>query len=51
MKKYWDIAKEQVTNYIISNWRSDSIFDKGKLIFIGVALFFVLWKLLYSLFV
>jgi hypothetical protein len=51
MKKYWDIVKKQVTDYIKTNWNSDSYFNKGKLIFIGVTLFFVLWKLIYSLFV
>lgn len=51
MKKYWDLVKEKVSLYYISNWRSDSIFNKGKLIFISVTAFFILCKFIYSLFV
>ena len=39
MKQYWDIAKKKVIDYVTVNWNSDSIFDKGKIIAIGVVLF------------
>lgn len=51
MKKYWEIIKNKVIEYTLLNWYSDSYFHKGKLIFIGVTLFFILCKLIYSLFV
>lgn len=49
MKKYWDIVKNKVINYTLTNWNSDRIFDKGKIIAIGVVLVFLLWKLIYSI--
>lgn len=51
MKQYWDIAKKKVIDYVTVNWNSDSIFHKGKIIAIGVVLFFILWKILYEIFV
>lgn len=51
MKQYWDIAKKKVIDYLKVNWNSDSIFHKGKIIAMGVVLFFILWKILYEIFV
>jgi len=51
MKKYWQLVKDKITDYVVYNWNTDGYFNKGKLIFIGVTLFFILWKLLYNLFV
>lgn len=51
MKEYWTIAKEYVKDYIITNWNSDSLFNKGKVVFIGLVAFFLIWKLLYGIFV
>ena len=51
IKKYWNIVKEAATDWVVDNWKSDLIFDKGKVIFVGIVVFFVLIKILYSLFV
>ena len=51
MKKYWELIKTKVKSFVITNWNSDRIFDKGKIIAIGIVLFFILWKLIYSLLV
>ena len=51
IKKYYDIAKAEATKWVVDGWNSDSIFQKGKVIFVGVVLFFILWKLIYSIFV
>jgi hypothetical protein len=51
IKKYYDIAKAEVIKWIFNGWNSDSIFEKGKVIFVGFVLFFILWKLIYSIFV
>ena len=51
IKKYWTLAKEYVKDYITTNWNSNSIFNKGKVIFIGLVAFFLIWKLLYAIFV
>lgn len=51
MKQYWDIAKKKVIDYVTVNWNSDNIFDKSKIIAMGVVLFFILWKILYAIFV
>ena len=51
IKIYFELAKQKVIDYVKTSWNSDSIFDKGKVIFIGIVLFFVLWKIIYNLFV
>jgi hypothetical protein len=51
MKRYWFLAKETVIEYVSENWNSDGYYNKGKLIFMGVVLFFILWKIIYSIFV
>ena len=51
MKKYWNQIKYSVISYAVTNWNSDRIFDKGKIIAIGLVIFFILWKLIYSIFV
>ena len=51
IKIYFELAKAKVIDYIKTSWNSDSIFDKGKVIFIGIGLFFVLCKIIYNLFV
>ena len=51
IKKYWTLAKQYVKDYITTNWNSDSIFNKGKVIFLGLVAFFLVWKLLYAIFV
>lgn len=50
MKKYWYLIKEKVTDFVVSNWKSDGYYNKTKIIFIAVVLFFMIWKLLYSIF-
>ena len=50
MKRYWILAKAKVFDYVSTNWDSDGYYNKGKIIFIGVVLFFMTWKLLYSIF-
>lgn len=50
IKMYLEYAKDKVVNYVKKSWKSDSIFDKGKIIFIGVLIFFLLWKIVYSIF-
>ena len=49
MKKHWETAKEKITEYVISNWRSDYIFNKGKVVFIGIVLLCVLLKIVFSI--
>ena len=51
MKRYWILAKEKVIDYVSTNWNSKGYYNKSKIIFIGVVLFFMIWKLLYSIFV
>ncbi len=51
IKIYFELAKAKVINYVKTSWNSDSIFDKGKIVFIGIGLFFVLWKIIYNIFV
>jgi hypothetical protein len=50
MKKYWLIIKETAKDWVVDNWKSDLIFDKGKVIFVGIVAFFVLVKIIYSIF-
>ena len=51
MRKYWNRTKENIEYFIVSNWYSGRLFDKGKIIAIGVVIFFILWKLIYNIFV
>ena len=51
MEKYWNQIKYSIVSYVITNWNSNRIFDKGKIIAIGVVIFFILWKLIYNIFV
>ena len=51
IKKYWSIVKEAAIDWVVDNWKSDLIFDKGKVIFVGIVLFFVLIKIIYDIFV
>lgn len=51
IKVYFELAKAKVINYVKSSWNSDSIFDKGKIIFLGIFAFFILWKIIYDIFV
>jgi len=46
IKIYFELAKAKVINYVKSSWNSDSIFDKGKLIFIGSVLLLILIALI-----
>lgn len=50
MNRYWTLAKEYVKDYITTNWNSDSLFNKGKIIFIGVVVFFILVKIISTIF-
>ena len=50
MKEYWNLIKNRIELFVVTNWNSNRIFDKGKIIFIGVVLFFIIVNLLYSLF-
>ena len=45
-----ETIKLSIKKYILDNWNSDRLFDKGKIIAIGVVLFFILWKLIYNIF-
>ena len=51
IKKYWSIVKEAATEWVVDNWKSELMFDKGKVIFVGIVAFFLIWKLLYAIFV
>lgn len=51
IKKYWSIVKEAATDWVVDNWKSDLMFDKGKVIFVGIVVFFVLIKIIYDIFV
>ena len=46
-----ETIKLSIKKYILDNWNSDRLFDKGKIIAMGVVIFFILWKLIYSIFV
>lgn len=50
MKRYWTLAKEYVKDFVVTNWNSDGYFNKGKIIFIGVVLFFLLIKIISAIF-
>ena len=50
IKSIYNKGKLAVMAWVILNWTSDKIFNKGKVIFAGVVLFFLLVKLVYSIF-
>lgn len=50
MKKYFDLIKNKIIDYTLSNWYSDKLFNKGKIIFIYIILLFIIIKLIYSIF-
>ena len=50
IKSIYNKGKLAVMGWIINNWHSDSIFNKGKVIFAGIVGFFVLIKIVYSIF-
>ena len=50
IKKYYDIAKAEATKWVVDGWTSNEIFQKGKVIFVGIVAFFVLCKIIYSIF-
>ena len=51
IKKYWSIVKKAAKDWVVDNWKSDLLFDKGKVIFVGVIACFVLIKIIYDIFV
>ena len=50
IKKYWSIVKEAAIDWVVDNWKSEYMFDKGKVIFVGIVAFFIVVKVLHSLF-
>ncbi len=50
MKIIFEKIKLYIENYIIINWNSGKMFDKAKLIFMGLVLFFLIWKITYHIF-
>tara|TARA_R110000787_G_C13324448_1_gene436758 strand:+ start:375 stop:533 length:159 start_codon:yes stop_codon:yes gene_type:complete len=51
IKKHYNITKKKAIKWVVDGWNSDSVFGKGKVIFVGVLVFFILWKIIYSIFV
>ncbi len=49
MKEYYELAKMKIKNYILSNWQSDYIFNKGKVVFIGIILLCILLKIVFTI--
>ena len=49
MIDFFNNIKQKIKSYLIVNWLSDSIFDKGKIIFMGVVLFFLLVKIIHAI--
>ena len=50
MKFYYELIKLRVKNFITDNWNSERLFDKGKIIFIGLVILLILIKIIYSIF-
>ncbi len=50
MKFYIELIKLRVKNFINDNWNSGRLFDKGKIIFIGLVTLFIFIKIIYSIF-
>lgn len=51
IKNFYNKAKLNIVYFVVSNWNSDRLFDKGKIIFIGIVLLFLLIKLIYTIIV
>ena len=49
MKGYWDLVKSKVVHYVETNLESERIFDKGKIIFIGLVVFLLFFKVIHSI--
>ena len=49
MKEYWDLVKNKVVQYVKTNLESERIFDKGKIIFIGLVVFLLFFKVIHSI--
>ncbi len=43
--------KDALIGYAVASWNSGRLFDKGKIIFIGFIVLFLLIKIIYSIFV
>tara|TARA_B100001248_G_C27091758_1_gene322923 strand:- start:201 stop:365 length:165 start_codon:yes stop_codon:yes gene_type:complete len=50
IKNKFKEAKLALVTWILSNWNSDSIFNKGKIIFIGFVLLMIIIKIFYAIF-
>ena len=49
MKEYWDLVKRKVVHYVKTNLESERIFDKAKIIFIGLVVFLLFFKVIHSI--
>ena len=49
MKEYWDLVKNKVVQYVKTNLESESIFDKGKIVFIAVVVILLFFKFIHSI--
>lgn len=49
IKEYANLAIEKIKKWYFINWNG-GMFDRGKTIFVSVVAFFVLWKIIYSIF-
>jgi len=49
IKQYFNIAIDKVKKWYLLNWNG-GIFNRGKTIFVSVVAFFVLVKIIYSIF-
>lgn len=49
MQEYWNTIKNKVRFYVQSNLDSDRLFDKAKIIFIGLVIFLVFFKVIHSI--
>jgi len=50
IKNKFKEAKLALVTWILSNWNSDSIFNKGKIIFIGFVFLMIIIKIFYAIF-
>ena len=50
IKNKFKEVKLALVTWILSNWNSDSIFNKGKIIFIGFVLLMIIIKIFYAIF-
>lgn len=49
IKQYFNIAVDKVKEWYLINW-NDGLYNRGKTIFVSVVAFFVLVKIIYSIF-